>query len=250
MIINEDYFKDIELTDEEIYDGDDDNNVNDNFLNSRDYELYLIKKYQKCIIISTNFDTNNIFNNKIWNSYIPNMIKRTTQVLDIYNTEYEIVMRDYSRDKFYLNCYEVGKYKIYSSKEESDFFNKSGYNKIFIIFYCNFPDFTYKQSYNFVDRFQNVIWKTGGKYLFDDMTIIKEPCTLSAFTVFYNLYIDCATLKINREKHDSKISKKLPYKSFFTPAILSFHSDDNDYGKVIKMYIAIENNRDPFAKET
>ena len=91
------------------------------------------------------------FNMKsLWNTTIPNMLKRIEFVLKLYDIEYEYTFRDESFDSK-LNCYKVGKFNVFSSLTGQQFFEDPKQH-VYIIFYCNFPEFTYRRSYNFIDR--------------------------------------------------------------------------------------------------
>ena len=150
MIINEDYFKELELTDDDII-SDDSGQPTHIYKDYGDYSRHLTTQFKQCIIIHTSVFEDLFYNKTLWNTTIPNMLKRVELVLDVYNVDYEITFRDNTYQCVTMQSYPVGNYNVYSFYDTAeDFYD--GARSAFVIIYCNFPKFTYKESYNFVDR--------------------------------------------------------------------------------------------------
>lgn len=249
MILNEDYLNDIELSDEDITDNDAE--VLLQYPDFESYNRHLMSDYQRCIVIETSFQEDFFHDKKIWNHTIPNMLNRVSSVLDIYNVEYEIVFRDLTGDEKSMYKHKVENYDVFSQYNSQRFFNSQIINGIYIIIYCNFPKFTYKESYKFIDRLQNTLWKTEDSIEFILFEITIKPCNLNSY--YYEQVPSSIILhggQLLRGKNDDVIHYKQPYKTFFKAAILSFHNTKQDEVKVEKLYRMIKHGNNPFDKSS
>lgn len=227
MIINEDYFEDLDITEDEIIKDDSEEPLAFLYDNPKVLSDYLTSKYKNCLIIYTP-KRPNIYNDLIlWNFTLPDLIKRVQYTLDVYNVDYEkqVIIRDSSDDNADMRLYDFKGYKICSScKTEKDMYSYSNdfSHRIYIVIYVNLPDFSYRQSYNFINSLQKAIWKSN-----------KEIEQLEAFEIskrVYSLYdfnsYDPNTLKITITNCEvQKIIGDKIYKKFFLNTMYFFHKD-------------------------
>ena len=186
MILNEDYFKDLEIEDKDII--EDDNLDVEGPVDFKTYQKYLSTHYSRCIIIVTDFFNNLFHDTVLWKQTIPDMVNRVNRLLDAYSVEHEVVFRDLSgcRGSHVMYSYKVGRCNVLSKYEEYRFFDADSLDNAYIIFYCNMPHFTYKESYYFVDRLQNTLWRTESSTVFDNLKITTSPCDLMNFADLYS----------------------------------------------------------------
>ena len=157
MILNEDYFKDLEITDDDI--------IVDNPL-EQPYDINAVDKhltsyYERCLLLAL------IYEKDIYaldsHPHIINLLNKVKHFLDVYNIEYEYVFRDKSKGIGNLYLYDVGDFSVISSYyPESSLNYKSNryYNGVTIVIYMrNIPKFTYKESYHFIHRLYNTLWR-------------------------------------------------------------------------------------------
>ena len=235
MGLNEDYFKELNLTDEDVSNDVEQISNSNRYSNIPAYEDYLINHYDRCFIISTYLYSDIFSETDLWNKKVPNALRRVEQVLDAYNIEHETVILDYTDIKqIHIDrYYRVGDYNILSGQNNNNFFSKE-YQRAYIIIYCNFPEFTYKESYNLVDRFTNALWRYEHEP-FNKMILLKTVCRWNEFEryIFSDMH---RTLEIYETHSKDIIHHEQPYKSFFIDAILSFHNTKKDYDKIYAMY--------------
>lgn len=156
MILNEDYFNDLNLDDKDIP-VDDGQSIELSDMES--LNRHLTSKYKNSITIQfdASFNSKKRMQEMLWDNDIPRTLKRIQYVLNAYNIEYEYVFRDNSYMP--LNVYKAGKFSVLSAFNENMFYSCNADKRIYLIIYLNFPDFTYRESYNFVDMLQSVIWR-------------------------------------------------------------------------------------------
>ena len=88
MFINEDYFNDVEIKDEDVT--ADDNNINDKKYNdAKALDNYLTSKYKQCIIIKLDTLSSCYDFEEIDNRYISPIIKRLQYIFNVYDIEFE-----------------------------------------------------------------------------------------------------------------------------------------------------------------
>lgn len=157
MFINEDYFNDVEINDEDVT--ADDNNINDN--DAKALNNHLTSKYKQCIIIKLNTLSDYDFE-EIDNRYISPIIKRLQYLFNVYDIEFEYILRDETNpDDFMYNrayIYDLGNHKVFSFYNKEEYYERDC-DELNIVLYLNLPDFNYKDSYNFIDRIRYAVWK-------------------------------------------------------------------------------------------
>lgn len=184
MFENEDYFRDLEIHDDDII-------ADDNDLSGYDdvnaLARHLVHDYGQCMIIELMDETNDLFHKKIvMDVLIPMMLKRVCYILNTYDVEYEYVFRTFTAgDTLFVE--KVGQYNILTAGES--ILRK---RHAFIIFYVNFPKLTYKESYYFVDSLQKSLWRTMSmESLFRNLTITEKTLDLYG-SIVYNKSIASA----------------------------------------------------------
>lgn len=251
MFINEDYFNDIEINDEDIT--ADDNNINDKKYNdAKALDNYLTSKYKQCIIIKLDTLSSCYDFEGIDNRYISPIIKRLQYIFNVYDIEYEYILRDETNpDDFKYNnnayIYDLGKHKVFSFYDMEEYY-ESVCVELNIVLYLNIPDFNYKDSYKFIDRIRYAVWKND--YVSYDVIqkIYFTEKTLSLFECFsYGLLQLSNDFCINPYQDCGVIVQGLPYRRFFKKAICFFNHTDEDKQAIERMWKQIVvQETDPF----
>lgn len=176
MLLNEDYFKDLDITDEDIIN---DASVKNTGNDTQDPELLkqrLISSYQKCIKVHYSGKRNLITVNGFF-TVLHKILKRIHYVLDLYNAEYETYLSDstleYSNfNKMYI--YDINGYNVLSTYSSEDRLKEEENVDLNIIIFVNFPAFSYKQVYNFCTALTNSLWKNFQflEYIYSSMLLI------------------------------------------------------------------------------
>ena len=88
MILKEDYFDDLKLTDDDIKSSDDNYNTDtDNYANPKEYYDAMSSKYSHYMTLC--IETDNILtDSNLWNNKIPHMLKKLFYLFDAYGMEY------------------------------------------------------------------------------------------------------------------------------------------------------------------
>ena len=155
MLLNEDYFNEIEITDDDITDKD----TNYNNEQQPDIETYfnhMFSDYTHCIGII--IEQPDLYNNKVlWEQYYPHLIKRLNYVFSTYDIEYS--------EPIFMEFWDViafSKYKSQIYKYKYRIFNYHNFKVIGqetvhlddsmkIMIFFNLPKFTsLKQAFRFI----------------------------------------------------------------------------------------------------
>ena len=92
MILNEDYFKDIEITDDDIKSSDDNYalpNYTVEYTNPEKYYKVMSSKYSHYTVLDIETETDNILTDSdLWTDKIPCMLKKLFYLFDSYGMEY------------------------------------------------------------------------------------------------------------------------------------------------------------------
>ena len=86
MILKEDYFNDLDLTDDDIESSDDNYNTDD-YANPKEYYNAMSSKYSHYIVLGIKTD-NVLTDSVLWTNKIPRMLKRLFYLFDSYGIEY------------------------------------------------------------------------------------------------------------------------------------------------------------------
>lgn len=114
MLLNEDYFNDLELTDKDIT--TEENVFEYNDIRTLDSQLNSI--YKQCIVIQIKpiksmFSNVYLYSQVLWNKYIPDIMKKMQYLFNTYHTDYEYVLleplsNDFDEGDAELSVYEIG----------------------------------------------------------------------------------------------------------------------------------------------
>ena len=163
MRLNEDYFDDLKLTDDDIESSD--GIANDNYHSPEEWYIDMKSKYSHCLVISvcelTEPDTLSV--------KVPNVFKKLKYMFDMYGIEHsEPVFQD--EDDYYHYAVDniLGKYR------KSYFLDYHGFKMItqedlknyeymFIFIYFNLPNaHSYTTACNFIRNITKCIWSNNG----------------------------------------------------------------------------------------
>lgn len=262
MVINEDYFRDVEINDENITIDDNGLSANEHLLhNVEELKQHLLSKYEKYIKVNyTSYYGSFINKQDFYTRYLPKVLKRIHNVLDLYNAEYEIILTDssfeYSRNHSNRNIqiYNINGYNILSAlqREEQLYDDDTGSkSSISIIAFVNLPEFTYKQSYFFYKNLTDSIWRKNGltEYLESSVLSISD-CTEEIFDYSNgkkNHYTFCTTIFNYLSSYDPINGKS--YRKDIHSILNFFHNKPGDMKKISKIISNIKNCIDPFDDE-
>lgn len=178
MLLNEDYFKDIEITDEDIINDDSAKSTGNDTQNPELLKQRLISSYQKCIKVRYSCNRNPITVNEFF-TVLHKILKRIHYVLDLYNAEYETYLADstigYSNFNK-MHIYNINGYNVLSTYKTEKRLKKEWNDGLNIIIFVNFPAFSYKQAYNFCTALTNSLWKDFQvpEYIYSSMLLIYQ----------------------------------------------------------------------------
>ena len=153
MLINEDYFKDLEIEDEDIIEDDTLDVEEPEHEGLTLEELHKLHKqynhwidFQINVDVSTNRDTT-----FIQTSLLPKLFKRLDTIFEMYGIEdYKYVLTSCSV-KDCDTIVEFGNYQLFCGEWEKDKFINNTYNGvIFINVFVNYLVFNYKRAFRFV----------------------------------------------------------------------------------------------------
>ena len=157
MILNEDYFKDLELTDEDILSDDTMPDVEE-----PKYELTLEEakelpeQYDYCIRIGIQcWDDDRTF---IQTILIPRLFKRLDTIFEMYGIEHSeyVLCTSYGSMKRCDTVVKLGNYQLFCRECEKDEFINNTYEHFFIYVFVNYPKFSYKRAFRFLYTMLNL----------------------------------------------------------------------------------------------
>ena len=132
MILKEDYFKDLDLTDDDI-DSSDDNYYNTDtddydYANGKEYYNAMSSKYSHYMFLGIQAD-NTLTDSELWTDKVPHMLKRLFYLFDLYGIEYSTPVvtepayrvHDLIDDKF-EDCkfFDFDEYKVITTYDTLD----------------------------------------------------------------------------------------------------------------------------------
>ena len=157
MILNEDYFKDLEITDEDIID---DVEEPKHELTLEEFHK-LPKQYEHCIEfqINHNWMTTDISTTSLQTSILPRIFKRLDTIIEMYGIEHsEYTLSLYSVDKL-KDCdtiVEYGNYQLFCEACSKRDIISDEYWYLYIRVFVNYPKFNYKRAFRFVYAMLNI----------------------------------------------------------------------------------------------
>ena len=146
MILNEDYFKDIEITDD-IISSDDNyilpNHNTDNYANGKEYYNAMSAKYSHYIVLGIKTDEHILTDSDLWTNKIPCMLKKLFYLFDVYGIEYSIPV--VTEPDYHVNYIFKTKFKgcklfdFHGYKSFTTYDTLEGFNKLSILLFFNLP---------------------------------------------------------------------------------------------------------------
>ena len=176
MLLNEDCFKDLEITDEDIINDDSAKSTGNDTQDPELLKQRLISSYQKCIKVHYSGNRNPITVNEFF-ILLHKILKRIHYVLDLYNAEYETYLADSTLGSSRFNkmhIYNINGYNVLSTYSSEEQLKEKGNVSINIIIFVNLPAFSYKQVYNFCTVLMDILWKNFRipEYIYTSMLLI------------------------------------------------------------------------------
>ena len=129
MILKEDYFNDLDLTDDNIESSDDNYNTDD-YANPKEYYNTMSSKYNSYMFLGIKTDNDILTDSELWTDKIPRMLKKLSYMFDLYEIEYSkpvVSEPDYYIHDFiqniqieidYCNFFDFYGYKLFLEEEK------------------------------------------------------------------------------------------------------------------------------------
>ena len=254
MIINEDFFKELELSDEDVHiDAFSEQNKYDNVSM---LEKHILAKYKDCIIFSPELPT---FPKLEYSDLLPYLFKNLKRLMDTFGIDYETFIVDLSQEGDVTEAHSFGKYKILSTiKDKQDMIKSLMSTKfiddivdgLYIVAYLNLPRFTYKTAYEFI----NILAKFSLEYpnwKFNENESIMGFSVQNAVPFSELCDINTKSLTIAWDNYDFKEDgyksiDGIKFKVFFNDVMNYFFKTPKDKENIRKMSDMIENGINPF----
>lgn len=256
MLLNEDYFNDIKISEDDIESVSQPADIlsdDRHMLVAPDYNTLKQKiaktGYDKAICITTNF-IQRLYDDRpdLWKDSIPNMLKKIEYILGLYSADYKILFYGGSFGANESNSvfYKIEGFPVlFDSPVFSDTRNTARYMKMLnVLFFVRMPKLTYRQSYYFIDRMLKML---SSDKLYNNLAVITEYSPLTYISEHGdNCYVDLST---TIKKNYDLINPVLPYKTFFREAVSCFSSLDVEDDVIRGMFHEIIDGRDPLRKD-
>ena len=147
MILNEDYFKNLDIEDEDIIE-----DVEEPYNNLTLKDIHkLHEQYNHCISIRI-VKENNSDTTFFQTTLIPKLFKRLDDIFDVYGIEHsEYVLSSRRRVEVFCDTIvEFGNYQLFCEEDKKDEFINNAYDHFEVDVYVNYPKFTYKSAFRFL----------------------------------------------------------------------------------------------------
>ena len=154
MILNEDYFEDLEINDEDI--------IEDDYLDVEEpepnHELTveeakkLPEQYGHFIRIEIDKDRERDRDTTfIQTSLIPRLFKRLDTIFEYYGIDdYKYILSSIYDVKICETVVKFGNYQLFCQENEEDVYTNDIYHDLYINVYVNYPKFNYKRAFHFL----------------------------------------------------------------------------------------------------
>ena len=119
-----------------------------------------------------------------------------------------------------------------------------------VIFYVRFPEFSYRQSYCFINRMMNMLSYYDSfcsSLTIISMSIYTEYVLLTPYIIISGREYDLDFSEFVKEEYED-IHSGLPYKMFFYQALKCFNNSRKDEDVIEDMLENIKQGCDPFRK--
>ena len=197
MILNEDFFDDNKITDDDIESSSDNLTAAVEYSNPEKWYRNMKSKYSHCLIIRLEKDSNRILSEKqyyIWDTVIPSILKKLHYIFDVYGIEYsEPVLRHYylRRAEDYASCnfIDFRGYKFitpYKSMEEYEDMCITQWEMCVMMFFDLPEVHTYSEACKFISAIMKCLWNNESyRKIFNMYTLyIQEPHKMIVNGVF------------------------------------------------------------------
>lgn len=181
MLLTENYFDELDIKDKDIH--SDDNNDLTSYTASEQFE-YFKNHYTDTILlfISRKLNINHLF------SKVETIAKKMNSLFDLYDIEHsKTLLCDPSVSSAYMNkdmdaikVFERPQFNLYSADDpflDNIFINPDyNYYSMYIAFYVNYPKFTYRKAYSFVQQLMKIVWSTIHHVTLTNITLLYPVC--------------------------------------------------------------------------
>ena len=187
MILNEDYFDDLKLTDEDIESSDDNYNTDD-YANPKEYYNDMSSKYSHYIALGIKTNKHILTDSNLWTNKIPCMLKKLFYLFDLYGIEYSKPV--VSEEDYHIS------YLIKTKLEDCKFFDFHGY-KLFtyydtlenqdlsVLLFFNLPKTqSYTAACKFVGNIMKTLWRNKNYNTFVDSMYVYNIISVMGFALF------------------------------------------------------------------
>ena len=155
MILNEDYFKDLEIEDEDIVSDDDTLDVEKPKMTIEDF-CKLPEQYDYLIKIMIR-KKNDKETTSFLTSLLPKLFKRLDVIFDSYGIEHsQYVLRSTYYTGKNNTILDFGNYQLFCDDCIEDIYINDTYQDFLICVYANYPKFSYKRAFRFVYTMLNI----------------------------------------------------------------------------------------------
>ena len=147
MILNENYFDDIEITDDDIKSSDGNyilpNHNTNNYANGKEYYNAMSAKYSHYIVLGIKTDEHILTDSYLWTNKIPHMLKKLFYLFDTYEIEYSTPV--VTEPDYYVSYLIKTKFKgckifdFHGYKAFTTYDTLEGFNKLSILLFFNLP---------------------------------------------------------------------------------------------------------------
>ena len=150
MILNEDYFNDLEIEDEDIIEDD----INDVGGPEHDLTLEEAQKLpdQYNQVIEIRIDAGDSTDTtSIKTSVLPKLFKRLDIIFEMYDIEHsEYILTPRCNVGYCDTIVEFGNYQLFCDEEDKNDYVNDTYDRFYIQVYVNYPNFNYKRAFRFL----------------------------------------------------------------------------------------------------
>lgn len=234
MLLKEDYFRDLELTDNDIDVSDQINNVKQKYNTPKELIDHMLSEYSNCIsfTITNDFKKFNIFEyDLMWENVIPQLCKRLAYVLNVYGlkcSEPVFLYGTRTSMSFYWKTYHIMYFNGYAMISPYKTKGNLTDNFVHMNIYFNLPKITtYKAALVFIKCLLRYIWKTDDSRYFDSFSLRTATDSLEAICKSNRIYIS-KNIKTDLKSHPQDITYEIKeILNFFFPE--NKEDIDNEY---------------------
>jgi hypothetical protein len=198
MILKENYFDDIEITDDDLkYPIDDFNtfNTDETYANPKEWFNSMKSEYTHCMSFDIDY-ADILTQDKIWNHDVPRLLKNIQYILDVYEVRYSTAMvqeiqhsAGYERYKFidFYGYKLITKYNDLTTLNDNNPYIKIG--AINMLMFFNLPKIhTYLAACRFIGNIVKQLWKNRNHNSYLKKLIIQDRSLMGRIYEGLHLY--------------------------------------------------------------